>query len=73
MFFMSVVSFCCFGVVYKELNVNMKGYDFIGDIYGYVDKLVVLFELMGYWYDGVGYCYFDWQVIFFGDFIDCGF
>ncbi|RLP52483.1 MAG: diadenosine tetraphosphatase [Ketobacter sp.] len=69
---MSVASLCRSGAAYKELNVNTKGYDLIGDIHGHADKLVALLELMGYRQDGVGYRHPDRQVIFLGDFIDRG-
>ncbi len=51
----------------------IKGYDIIGDIHGYADKLETLLDQMDYKINSQGYFeHEDRKVIFLGDFIDRG-
>lgn len=51
-------------------SVGSEGYDVIGDVHGYVDKLVGLLESMGYRQFGGSYRHETRTAVFIGDLID---
>jgi hypothetical protein len=64
-----------------EANLHLKrgrslmvrqGYDIIGDIHGYADKLIALLRKLGYETQGEVWGHADRQAIFVGDFVDLG-